>query len=144
MAVNIWTYGSSTYFDALNSSVCQMDEALDGHGDRLCAGGSFQTNFSKTYQVEAAGGFNLTEGNDVIAAGDLATDVIQIGKVELANMRFGVAYDNLDPAGNIGLGYGLNDGTATDSPYRSFLEELQAAGAIKSKLYSLFLNTSGR
>lgn len=110
----------------------------------MCAGGAFQSNFSETYQVEVVNGFNWTLGNEVIATGDLATDIVQIGDIQIANMHFGVAKRNIAEAGGIGLGYGLNDGAAIDSPSRSFLQQLQAAGAIESRLYSLLLNSSSK
>jgi len=139
MTVDIFTLRRITYFDAQDSSECQSYNDISTFDDRQCV----QTNFSATYQVEVADGFNFTTGSQIVATGDLATDIIQIGDIQIANARFGVARDNIFEAGSIGLGYGLNDGIAAHSPYRSFLEELEAAGAINSKLYSLSLNNPG-
>ncbi|KAK1065773.1 hypothetical protein LTR74_007654 [Friedmanniomyces endolithicus] len=143
MTVNIFTASSATYFDAQNSTECQGYPPIDGLGDLLCAGGSFQANFSATYQVQVVNGFNLTYYYySALATGDLATDIIQVGDVQLANMRFGVVYYNAVSTGVIGLGYGVDYETATVSPYGSFLEELQAAGVIQSKLYGLWLGSN--
>ncbi|KAK0353580.1 hypothetical protein LTR91_018727 [Friedmanniomyces endolithicus] len=143
MTVNIFTATSATYFDAQNSTECQGYPPIDGLGDLLCAGGSFQANFSATYQVQVVDGFNLTYYYySALATGDLATDIIQVGDVQLANMRFGVVYYNAVSTGVIGLGYGVDYETATVSPYGSFLEELQAAGVIQSKLYGLWLGSN--
>lgn len=142
MTVAIYTRSSVAYFDSQSSSEC-VPYAGDSL-EQLCAGGSFQTNFSSTYNVESTNAFNFTFEDQVMATGDLATDVIQVGNVVVNNMRFGVAKNNRYATGGIGLGYGLNYLTATVSPHLSFLEQLQAAGAINSKLYSLLLNSSGR
>ncbi|KAK0312179.1 hypothetical protein LTR01_003093 [Friedmanniomyces endolithicus] len=143
MTVNIFTASSATYFDAQNSTECQGYSPIDGLGDLLCAGGSFQANFSATYQLQVVNGFNLTYYYySALATGDLATDIIQVGDVQLTNMRFGVVYLNAVSTGVIGLGYGVDYETATVSPYGSFLEEMQAAGVIQSKLYGLWLGSN--
>ncbi|KAK0251623.1 hypothetical protein LTR91_002456 [Friedmanniomyces endolithicus] len=143
MTVNMFTASSATYFDAQNSTECQGYSPIDGLGDLLCAGGSFQANFSATYQLQVVNGFNLTYYYySALATGDLATDIIQVGDVQLTNMRFGVVYLNAVSTGVIGLGYGVDYETATVSPYGSFLEEMQAAGVIQSKLYGLWLGSN--
>lgn len=141
VTVYLDTIASFTYFDALDSKQCQ--NPYGAQQTRLCAGGSFQTNFSSTYHSEVSGGFNCTEDGTVIAAGDLATDIVQLDDVQISNVRFGIAENSIAESGSLGLGYGLNYLTQTDSPYRSILAQLQDANIIQSKLYSLFLNESG-
>lgn len=96
---------------------------------------------------------DLLDGfNDSWIAGNLITDVVQLGydstwgAVSVAGMRFGLATSgNLSygTADNLGLGCPL-DGDALESPDLSFFGQLKEAGAINSRLFSMSLEETGQ
>lgn len=131
---------SLTAVQAANFTSCQVSGPL-------CLGGSFDSKSSSTVVTDVLEGFN-----DTWVAGNLITDVIQLGydptwgAVSVAGMRFGLATSgdlSYGTADNLGLGYPIN-GDALDSPDLSFLGQLKEAGAINSRLFSMSLGDTGQ
>lgn len=135
------TGSSDLYFDARSASAC-TEPRTDSNS---CRGGTFDSSSSSTYKTTITGGFNTSFGDGSTATGDFGTDVVQIGDVSLQNVQFGVARD-VDSTtgfaiGLMGLGYSFNE--ASENIYPNMPEVLVDAGAINSRLYSVFLNDVG-
>ncbi|CAD0095255.1 unnamed protein product [Aureobasidium vineae] len=88
-----------------------------------------------------------TSGEGGIDA-DLVTDVIQVGDILVGGAHFGVAHQmdgkflgNGDYIGLLGLANTLQEAVKPGQPkYPTFVESLVGAGAIASRVFSLYLN----
>ncbi|GAB7357763.1 hypothetical protein MBLNU459_g0413t1 [Dothideomycetes sp. NU459] len=133
------TGSSDTYLDARNASACESS------GPYSCRGGTFDSGSSSTFQVTIPDGFSTAFGDGSTANGDFGTDVVQLGDVAVKNVQFGVATDVNSTTGFavglMGVGYSLNEASSTQYP--NMPEVLRDAGAINSRLYSVFLNDLG-
>lgn len=111
-------------------------------GPYSCRGGTFDSGSSSTYQVTFLDGFQASFGDGSSASGDFATDVVHIGDVAISNVQFGLATEVNSTTGFaiglMGIGYSLLE--ASPIPYANMPEVLCDAGAIHSRLYSVFLN----
>lgn len=140
LTVILDTGSSDLYVDASTSAACE-----DTSSPYTCRGSSFNPSSSSSYTVVDKGGFNTSFGDGSTATGDFATDVVGVGDVILSDVQLGVAtYVNSTTgyAVNLmGIGYAANE--ASTKPYPNMPEVLQQAGAINSRLYSVFLNQEG-
>ncbi|KAL1304996.1 hypothetical protein AAFC00_003900 [Neodothiora populina] len=133
------TGSSDTYLDASSAAPCQTT------GVYSCRGGSFDSSTSSTYRVTIPDGFETAFGDGSSASGDFATDVVQLGDVQISNVQFGLATKVNSTTGFavglMGIGYSLNE--ASQVQYANMPEVLRDAGVINSRLYSVFLNDIG-
>lgn len=140
LTVILDTGSSDLYVDASSSASCK-----DTSASNTCRGGSFDSGSSSSYKVVIPNGFNTSFGDGSTATGDFSTDNVGVGDVVINNAQFGVA-SNVDSTTGfavslMGVGYSANE--AADTPYPNMPELLQQAGAINSRLYSIFLNELG-
>ncbi|KAH0372291.1 acid protease, partial [Aureobasidium melanogenum] len=120
-----------------------------------CPGGTYNTSASSTFKMLSPGGINATYGgvttssdNDGALAADLVTDVIQTGDLIVGGAHFGAAHQssgNLLPNGDyigiMGLAYPYVEAVKEGQPkYPTFVQSLVDAGAVASRLFSLYLN----
>ncbi|KAH0154129.1 acid protease, partial [Aureobasidium melanogenum] len=120
-----------------------------------CPGGTYNTSASSTFEMLSPGGINATYGgvttssdNDGALAADIVTDVIQTGDLVAGGAHFGVAHrssgkmlPNGDYIGIMGLAYPYIEAVKEGQPkYPTFVQSLVDAGAIASRLFSLYLN----
>lgn len=131
---------SDLYLDASSAPACKGTSS-----PHSCRGGSFDTGASSTYSVVIADGFNTSFGDGSTATGDLGKDTVYIGDVVLENVQLGIASE-VDTTtgysvGLMGIGYSYNE--AATNKYPNMPEVLKDAGAINSRLYSVFLNDIG-
>lgn len=135
------TGSSDLYLDSRSSTACTESRA----DLNSCRGGTYDTGASSTYKTTIEGGFNTSFGDGSTATGDFGTDVVQIGDVTLQNVQLGVARDVESTTGYaiglMGVGYSFNE--ASERVYPNMPEVLKDAGAINSRLYSVFLNDFG-
>lgn len=130
---------SDVWLTAHNASACQSS------GINGCAGGTFDSDSSSTYNLTLADGFNISLGGNTYVAGELATDVVHISDIMIKDLPIAVAstIQDFTPAYSfMGLGYSIDeDGNVF---YPNIVEALHDAGAIHSRLFSLYLNTVGK
>ncbi|PNS20642.1 hypothetical protein CAC42_369 [Sphaceloma murrayae] len=140
LTVILDTGSSDLYVDASSSPACQ-----DTTSPTTCRGGSFDPGSSTSYAVAVLGGFNTSFGDGSTAAGDFGTDTLGIGSVAITDVQFGVATDVKSTTGFavslMGVGYAVNE--ASSREYPNMPEVLHQAGAISSRLYSIYLNGYG-
>lgn len=140
LTVILDTGSSDLYLDASGAASCEATNAFNS-----CRGGSFNPGASSSYKVVDQGGFNTSFGDGSTATGDFSTDHVGIGDVVIQNVQLGVATEVDSTTGYavslMGLGYSANE--ASETPYPNMPEVLQQAGAINSRLYSVFLNELG-
>lgn len=126
LTVQVDTGSSDLFVTASNASFCS--------GPVGCAGGTFDPSRSSTYQVLVPGGYNSSFGDGTTEAGDLFTDIVQIGDIFLRGVELGVAYDVFSPVGAntalMGVGYSTNEGTSTGIIYPNFVDSLIYAGKL--------------
>lgn len=141
LTVLLDTGSSDLYVDAASAEACQ-----DPSASNSCRGGIFDPTASQTYHLVGPGEFQTSFGDGSAVAGDFATDVVGIGAVELTNVQFGVASSINSTTGYaislMGVGYSANEASAPNY-YPNMPDLLQQAGAINSRLYSIFLNQYG-
>ncbi|KAF2218633.1 aspartic peptidase domain-containing protein [Elsinoe ampelina] len=140
LTVILDTGSSDLYVDASASAACK-----DTSSPFTCRGGSFDPSASQSYQVVDPNGFNTSFGDGSTATGDFGTDTVGIGNVVIQGVQLGVATDVVSTTGYavslMGVGYSYNE--ASSRQYPNMPEVLQQAGAISSRLYSIFLNSFG-
>ena len=140
LTVILDTGSSDLYFDASSAASCEQSTAQNS-----CRGGSFDPSSSTTYKVVAQGNFSTQFGDGSTASGDYSTDVVGVGNVQLPNVQFGVASNVNSTTGFavslMGVGYSFEEAAARRYP--NIPEILKSAGAINSRLYSVFLNQLG-
>lgn len=120
-----------------------------------CPGGTFNTSASSTFKMLSSGGINATYGgvttssdNNGALVADLVTDVIQTGDLIVGGVHFGAAHQssgdilpNGDYVGIMGLAYPYVEAVREGQPkYPTFVQSLVDAGAISSRLFSVYLN----
>lgn len=141
LTVLLDTGSSDLYVDAASAQACQ-----DPSASNSCRGGIFDPTASQTYNLVGPGDFRTAFGDGSTASGDFATDVVGVGAVELTNVQFGVASLINSTTGYainlMGVGYSANEASAPNY-YPNMPDLLQQAGAISSRLYSIFLNQYG-
>lgn len=141
LTVLLDTGSSDLYVDAASAEACQ-----DPSASNSCRGGIFDPTASQTYNLVGPGNFSTAFGDGSAVSGDFATDVVGVGAVELTNVQFGVANFINSTTGYaislMGVGYSANEASAP-SYYPNMPDLLQQAGAINSRLYSIFLNQYG-
>lgn len=148
-SVLIDTGSSDTIFLAADSFCTSKKTASK------CPGGTYNTSASSTFKMLSPGGINATYGgvttssdNNGALAADLVTDVIQIGDLIIGGAHFGAAHQssgnllpNGDYAGIMGLAYPYIEAVKEGQPkYPTFVQSLVDAGAIASRLFSIYLN----
>ncbi|PSK56975.1 hypothetical protein B9Z65_6599 [Elsinoe australis] len=140
LTVILDTGSSDLYVDASSSQACK-----DTSSPTTCRGGSFDPGSSTTYSVAVSNGFNTSFGDGSTATGDFGRDTISFGDVVVSGVQFGVASDVQSTTGFavslMGVGYAANE--ASSREYPNMPEVLRQAGAINSRLYSVFLNQVG-
>ncbi|KAK6008670.1 hypothetical protein QM012_000573 [Aureobasidium pullulans] len=112
-------------------------------------GGTFDSTQSSTFEMIRAGALNLYFGLATTwFNGDYVKDVIQINDLVIKRIPFGLAYRlraSFTPyTGILGLGYSGKMSYKKKHQEASppnFVEGLVQAGAISSRLYSIYLNT---
>lgn len=134
------TGSSDLYLDASTAPACQ-----DTTSQYTCKGGAFVVSASSTYQVVGSGQFSTAFGDGSAVSGDFATDTVSIGDIALQNVQMGIAtYVNSTTGFAVSLmGVGYSYLETSNIPYPNMPELLQQAGAISSRLYSIFLNALG-
>ncbi|CAD0088390.1 unnamed protein product [Aureobasidium mustum] len=120
-----------------------------------CPGGTYNTSASSSFKMLSPSGINATYGgvttssaSNAALVGDLVADVIQTDDLIIAGAHFGVAHQssnnmlgNGDYIGIMGLAYPSAEAVKQGEPkYPTFVESLVDAGAIASRLFSLYLN----
>ncbi|CAD0110038.1 unnamed protein product, partial [Aureobasidium uvarum] len=136
------TGSSNTFFFASNTSFCQTHN---------CAGGTFNSSRSSTFEMTNPRAFqtDFMMGSTWFR-GDYFRDAVQINDLVATNFPFGLAnelYETFEPStGLLGLGYSSNMPNFTIPHIKkkfppTFVEGLVQAGAISSRLYSIYLNT---
>lgn len=121
-----------------------------------CPGGTYNTSASSTFKMLSPGGINASYGAGVSAssssngalAADLVTDLIQTGDLIVGGAHFGAAHQstgnmlpNGDYIGIMGLAYPFMEAVEKGQPkYPTFVQSLVDAGAIASRLFSIYLN----
>jgi hypothetical protein len=95
--------------------------------------------------VEPAPAFDTKFGDGSTASGPFAEDTVCISDICVTNVQFGIALKVKSTTGYaiglMGLGYSENE--ATRHEYPNIPEVLKDAGAINSRLYSVYLNDVG-
>lgn len=148
-SVIIDTGSSDTIFLAAES-LCKTPETSS-----LCPGGTYNSSASSTYKMLTPDGIqayygqgtNKSEATTQIVA-DLVADVVQTGDLAISGVQFGNAHQstnnllgNGDYTGILGLGYPMAEAVKQGQPtYPTFVESLVGAGAIASRVFSLYLN----
>ncbi|KAI5201612.1 acid protease [Aureobasidium subglaciale] len=116
-----------------------------------CLGGTYNASASSTFEMITLGAIDAQYGETGTDSGfvaDLATDVIQVGDVVVSGAHFGIAgqakgnfLGDGSYAGIMGLGYSTMEAVKEGRPlYPTFVESLVGAGAIASRIFSLYLN----
>ncbi|KAH0267718.1 hypothetical protein KCU91_g9897, partial [Aureobasidium melanogenum] len=136
------TGSSNTAIVSSNASFCR---ALD------CAGNTFDSSKSSTFKTTKPEALKQYYVDGTGLEGDYFTDVVQMNDLQITNFSMGLGnrfHTNFRPyTGILGLGYSshmvyvkkANQPKVTLPP--SFMEALVQAGAISSRLYSVYLNT---
>ncbi|KAI4719386.1 acid protease [Aureobasidium sp. EXF-10727] len=143
------TGSSDTLFLDANAPMCA------GSAKASCVGGTYNTSDSSTFKMLSPNAITTHYGVNATATSgegsteaDLVTDVIQVGDIVVGGAHFGVAHQmdgkflaSGDNIGIMGLSYPLKEGIAQGQPkYPTFVESLVGAGAIASRVFSLYLN----
>ncbi|THW69157.1 acid protease [Aureobasidium pullulans] len=137
------TGSSDTILLASDASICAKKSS--------CPGGSYNSSASSTFSLLSAGAIEAQYGASVVSGtmtGDLVTDVIQVGDIAVTGAHFGIAHEaqgrflgNGAFVGIMGLAYSAPEALREGQPlYPTFVESLVGAGAIASRLFSLYLN----
>ncbi|KAG9953559.1 acid protease, partial [Aureobasidium melanogenum] len=136
------TGSSNTAIVSSNASFCR---ALD------CAGNTFDSSKSSTFKTTKPEALKQYYVDGTYLEGDYFTDVVQMNDLQITNFSMGLGNrfnTTFRPyTGTLGLGYSshmvyvkkANQPKVTLPP--SFMEALVQAGAISSRLYSIYLNT---
>ncbi|KAK6000372.1 hypothetical protein QM012_003618 [Aureobasidium pullulans] len=148
-SVLIDTGSSDTIFLA-SESFCTTKKTTS-----KCPGGTYNTSASSTFKTLSSGGIqayygeatNKSDATTQIEA-DLVTDVVQTGDIVVSGVHFGVAHNstsnllgNGEYTGLLGLSYPMAEAVKEGQPkYPTFVESLVGAGAIASRVFSLYLN----
>lgn len=130
------TGSTDVWVNSASSSFCQTQ------GN--CAD-SFDNTKSSTYQVAEANEFNVTYGDGSGAAGDLFTDVLDVGGVLITNQTMGLASTSDIAYGLMGVGMVGTEGSCSteEGPtfcYPNVLDSMVSQGKINSHAFSLYLN----
>ena len=102
-----------------------------------CTDGVYDANSSKTYQYISSD-FSEYSGDTFILSGDWAKDTVNVGNVNVTDMRFGIAYNTSLSPGVLGLGYGALE--TTNRPYQNVLGKLNSESFIDIHAFSLWTN----
>ncbi|KAG9888470.1 acid protease, partial [Aureobasidium melanogenum] len=135
------TGSSNTFLFASNASLCS--NASD------CVGGTFNSSKSSTFEMIEPRAFQITFMlGSVWFKGDYVRDAVQISDLMVQKLTFGLANklkERFKPyTGIMGLGYSSNTSLRRHHKMAlppTFVEGLVQAGAISSRLYSIYLNT---
>ncbi|EXJ91285.1 hypothetical protein A1O1_04395 [Capronia coronata CBS 617.96] len=135
LAVTLDTGSSDLWVPAASAPLCRKGG---------CDAGTFDPSASSTYNVIDEGGFNITYAAPGDSdAGDWATDTITVGGSDpIRDQQIGVALSLFDSHGVMGVGFDTNEANnpSPDGVYPSVMDNLQSAGIINRKAYSLYLN----
>jgi hypothetical protein len=100
-------------------------------------------DYTKSSTVEfVRHGFNITYGDDTMAAGDYVSDTVDFGGVTLQNTEFALGTQSNSTTGVLGLGYPVQEQQVTDEhkqPYPNILQAMANAGVINTDAYSIWL-----
>ena len=132
----VTTGASDLIVDAASNNECQTVDSDTG----LCVGGVFDPRASSTFQrIAASPALNISYADGSNAIGPLVEDTIEIGNVNLSNVKCGLVLQGSSSTGFttgvMGIGYATVESIGTRSP--NIPEVLVAAGAINSRLYSI-------
>ncbi|KAG9523403.1 acid protease, partial [Aureobasidium melanogenum] len=138
--VLIDTGSSNTFFFASNASFCNTSD---------CVGGTFDSSKSSTFEMVNPGAFKASfMGGSTWFKGDYVRDAVQMNDLMVQKVPFGLANklkEVFKPyTGIMGLGYSSNMSHKKHQKLAlppTFVEGLVQAGAISSRLYSIYLNT---
>ncbi|KAK6008667.1 hypothetical protein QM012_000570 [Aureobasidium pullulans] len=134
------TGSSDTIFVASNASICEKDG---------CNGGTFNSSKSTTFKMAKPGALDSGYFDGTRMRGDLITDVAHLDNHVITNFPIELAKEGRLPfaprVGFLGLGYSrkmahLRHRNGVKS-FPGFVDTLIQAGAISSRLYSIYLNT---
>ncbi|KEQ66756.1 acid protease, partial [Aureobasidium melanogenum CBS 110374] len=134
------TGSSDTIFLASNASICEK------HG---CDGGTFDSSKSTTSKMTESGALDIRYFDDTRMMGDLITDVVHLDDRVITNVPIGLAKEGrlrfAPYTGVLGLGYSSRMAYLRHrngvKAFPGFVDTLVQAGAIPSRLYSIYLNT---
>ncbi|KAH0373136.1 acid protease, partial [Aureobasidium melanogenum] len=131
------TGSSDTIFLASNASMCEKV---------VCDSGTFDSSKSTTSNMTKSGALDSRYFDGTRMMGDLITDVLHLDDRMITNFPMGLAKEGRLPyapyVGVLGLGYSsrtahLHNGVKA---FPGFVDTLVQAGAISSRLYSIYLN----
>ena len=133
---------STTVFLSLDSKICQIPNfGCENFTD-------YSVNESTSAHLNSQAFFNLTYASESIRVNE-CTESIGFGNIKLLNTTVGVVDTLLEtsngpafPTGVLGLGpVEAQDGTGLSKSTPSFLQSLKNAGYIRSKAYSISLDS---
>ncbi|KAK5266595.1 hypothetical protein LTR99_007205 [Exophiala xenobiotica] len=104
-----------------------------------CTFGTYKANSSSTYDFLTSN-FSTQFGDGSTMKGDYATDVLQIGGVQIDDMRFAVGYEGTLADPIMGIGYYGLEPTANGKYYANLPYRMFDKGLSKVIGYSLFFN----
>ncbi|KAG9531590.1 acid protease, partial [Aureobasidium melanogenum] len=134
------TGSSDTILVASNASICEKNG---------CDGDTFDWSKSTTFEMARSGALDSRYFDGSRMAGDLTMDVLHFNDRVITNFPIGLAKEGRLPhaprVGVLGLGYSsqmahLRNHNGVES-FPGFVDTLVQAGAISSRLYSIYLNT---
>ncbi|KAI5246530.1 acid protease [Aureobasidium subglaciale] len=124
-----------TILPASNASFCES---------HACDLGTFDSSNSSTFKTTHHEALSIQYVDWSFFEGDYFTDVVQLSDAVISNVTMGLAKRvglSFAPyAGTLGLGTDRSDDSSKPE-VPSFVESLARAGAISSRLYSIYLNT---
>ncbi|KAF4123217.1 Eukaryotic aspartyl protease [Geosmithia morbida] len=134
--VDIDTGSSDLWVNAASSTLCER------RTDPCASGGSYSVNASSTYSF-VRDDFNITYVDGSGAAGDYATDTVDVGGTVIKALQFGIGYESTSTNNIMGIGYRTNEAQAANlgmTPYENVPARLVSDGVIASTAYSLYLD----
>lgn len=136
LQLRIDTGSSDLWVNTNSSQICSL-------GHNPCSdSGTYDANSSSTYDF-TSDDFNVTYADGTGAAGDYATDKLNIGGKSLSGQQFGIAYDSVSDSGILGLGYAANEAQVNrngKASYSNVPQTMVNANLIQSNAYSLWLD----
>ncbi|KAF1990130.1 acid protease [Aulographum hederae CBS 113979] len=136
LRLDIDTGSSDIWCNSDDSEFCQQNDGSDCRES-----GTFNANHSSTYEYVNSD-FKIQYVDNSEAAGDYATDTLNIGGNDIDDIRFGIGYTSTSAQGILGVGYMSNEvqRNTDGKTYPNLPQALVDRGTIQSNAYSLWLN----